>query len=233
MDITEAIIPPPVYLSGEALRSALREMGTPLGMLPFRRDERADATVPGQELRHGQERILFNLIVHTMPGAQPAVPQPPAPSPQLLALERLALADPGLKRHKHFWQALHEAKAGRAIGRRQQMLLDMAWGQLGNKARRQPRPTVRPTPRPARTAAARLPDYTRAARQTAAPAPAYAAWMELQSSPALGNVDLRALHRHLSPNQPRRANPTPQRDDSSLMRHLRPGHSDTDSGDES
>ncbi len=229
MDITEAIIPQPVYLTGEALRSALREMGAPLGNLNFRRDERADASLPSQELRHGQERILFNLIVHTVPGAQPSVPQPPAPSPQLLALERLAARDPGLKRHKQFWQALHEAKAGRAIGRRQQMLLDLAWGRLGNMARRQPRLT----PRPARAAALRLPDYTQAARQTASPAPAYAAWMELQSSPALGNVNLRALHQHLSPHQPRRANPTPQRDDSSLLRHLRPGHSDTDSGDES
>lgn len=231
MDITEAIIPQAIFLSGETLRGALREMGAPLGALSPRRDQIYDATVPGQELRPGQENILFNVIVHRTPGLQEQPQQQPlAPSPQLLALERLALADPGLKRHSLFWQALNEAKAGRAIGRRQQMLLDMAWGRLGNKARRQ----SRLTPRPTRAEQLRLPNYQRAARQAALPAPAFAAWVALESSPALGNVNLRTLHQQLSQNQPRRGNSlTPKRDDNSLMRHMRPGHGDSDSGDES
>ncbi|MBP7253708.1 MAG: hypothetical protein KBA75_09520, partial [Alphaproteobacteria bacterium] len=221
--------PQPVYLTGEALRSALREIGAPLGALSPRAGQIYDATVPGQELRPGQESILFNLIVHRTPGSQSPQQQPMAPSPQLLALERLALGDPGLKRHALFWQALNEAKSGRAIGRRQQMLLDMAWGRLGNKARREPRLT----PRPNRASHPRLPNYQQAARQAAQPAPTYAAWVELQSSPALGNVNLHELRQRLGNNQPRRANPTPKRDDNSLLRHMRPSNSDTDSGDES
>lgn len=227
MEITEAVIPQPIYLTGEALRGALREVGAPLGALSPRADQIYDATVPGQELRPGQESILFNLIVHRTPGSQ-LQQQPMVPSPQLLALERLAQGDPGLKRHTQFWQALNEAKSGRAIGRRQQMLLDMAWGRLGNNARREPRQT----PRPNRASQLRLPNYQQAARQTAQPAPAYAAWVELQSNPALGNVNLRELHQRLSNPPPRRANPAPRRDDNSLMRHMRPGHGDTDSGDE-
>lgn len=228
MEITEAIIPQPVYLTGEALRGALREIGAPLGALSPRADQIYDVTVPNQEIRPGQESILFNLIVHRTSGAQQPQPQPLAPSPQLLALERLALADPGLRRHTQLWQAINLAKSGRALGRRQQMLLDVAWGQLGNKARREPRLT----PRPNRASQLRLPNYQQAARQTELPAPAYATWIELQSSAALGNVNLRELHQRLRPHQPQRANPTPKRDDESLMCHLRPGHSDTDSGDE-
>lgn len=232
MEITEAIIPAPVFMTGSDLARALQDLGAPLSALSLRRDEQFDWQIPDQPLggsTAGRERVLFNIIVHNNIAGQQTEPQQPQTDPQLLALEKLAKADPELRRHRLFWNALSDAKQGRKLARRQRQLLNIAWQRVGPG-----RKNRRMSPRPMRPAPLKLP-FHQTARAATMSRPAYSRWLEREGGSALGNISLTQIGQRLrgSSAQPQRDERSlaPKRDDSWLPK-LRPTMTDTDSGDD-
>lgn len=200
-------------------------------MLSPRADQIYDATVPGQELRPGR-RKAFSFQPHRSPHPWKPVParQPMAPSPQLLARNDWRSAIRGSSATRYSGKLSTRRNLAccllAAASKCCSIWLGDVW-EIKHGANRvlTPRQPRQPSPSPKLSAGG--------AAKRRNPRPTYAAWVELQSSPALGNVNLDELRQRLGNNQPRRANPTPKRDDNSLLRHMRPGNSDTDSGDES
>jgi hypothetical protein len=233
VEITEAIIPAPVFMTGSDLARALQDLGAPLSALSLRRDEIFDWQVPDQSLggaSAGRERVLFNIIVHNNIAGQQTEPQQPQVDTQLIALEKLAKADPELRRHRLFWNALSDAKQGRKLARRQRQLLNIAWQRVGpgRKNRRIAPRQTRPTP-------LKLP-FHQTARAATMSRPAYSHWLEREGGSTLGNINLTHVGQRLR----RSASAQPQRDDRSLapkrddswLPKLRPTMTDTDSGDD-
>lgn len=219
MEITEAIIPAPRFLNAKALARQLTEAGIPeaaLGLLA------PDFRLPDQLLLDG--RIVASIVIRRkedpLPLRRPrqnvanAPRQTPRPSyPELGLLEFRARREPSLRRHRHFWHSLEEAKAGRRLARRQRQLLELAWKKLERLRQRQ------------------AVNFNVHGRRLTRSRQAFARWTEIlmsENSPST-----------LTPgaNKPQRrsndavlADMAPQRHDPE--HRLRPHFTDTDSGDE-
>ncbi len=216
MEITQVLIPPPVFLSGNELTRKLREWDAPLEMPAPRQLQFFDAaTLPPP----GREHLLFHLLIHrsaTEPQPEARLPVMPQATGQLRTLHQLAQTDPGLRRHARFWQALREAINGQQLKPRQEQLLDIAWRRLGRRRSRS-----RLVPGGLKQDRLRQP-WRESSRQHTQSASAFTAWQRQQAAPApRAQTRPRRDERSLAPT----------RDDSWLPK-LRPTFSDTDSGDD-
>jgi hypothetical protein len=165
-----------------------------------------------------QQTVLLpsNAKQRITPATAPAAAMPNLNLMQLQALERQAMQDLRLRRHRPFFAVLSLAIQGGGLSPRQQRVLDTGWRQI---MRQRPAGTTTPLPAPSRVTAMRT-------------APPHSPLMRQAASALLRRAPRIAPALVADPTlAPQASLLQPKRDDRWIFR-MQPDFSDTDSGDD-
>lgn len=217
MEITEIVIPAPRFLKSKNLTRALIEADIPEAALALLA---ADFRLPEQLLL--DNRIVASIVIRRQEDPLPlrrprqirTAPRqiPRASYPQLELLETRARREPALRRHRHFWLSLEDAKAGRRLALRQRQLLELAWKKLERIRRQQ---SV---------------NFSVHGRRLTRTTHAFARWLDVLFNETAPAPTAGSSTPHRRANEAVLADMTPQRHD--IEHRRRPNFTDTDSGDE-